>query len=490
MGVSKTTWSVVKNDLCGIALGVTGRRIQVVDITDPQGSLGYTALGQRIFLNANHEIMSGLNQVESIMFMKGVFTHELMHQLVTDFPTFESEVYKTANRERKILQTLFNVMEDPAIEYLASRYIGGHLLRALSFSIMHCYKLHPGINPESSPFTQFVDAAILYGDGGLLKGKFGSKEAKKYFFEALPVFDKAISEINAAKRVLYAKEVFELTRPLWQPEVSESDLLSQLLDELSSHMSSVGKSTDGTSDGCISEPDGSGNSESESLKKKEERRKITFHEISKEEAKEMGFDKGKSSLSPLPDGDIDLYIVKDSDNSDTKSGESVSLDCESNDFESNNGEFNDDVADNFNHADETFEVETNGFNKDYLNSVIEEGIGEITDEEYEMAPEDVENIKRELTEMRERVKIEKEEKKSYSELDLDVPEMKEYYHTVSCKNVHVKADKDSYLDAYQNVVNNMTQGIVMLTNQLKRIFKNDMEEREYRYSGRINVKRL
>lgn len=313
--MKRDLWKGLKMRLERIALGITGRQFRIYDI-ESENELGYTASGQEIHLAPSHPIMDGLDEKHQVAFVEGVFAHELMHQLATDFANYEIAITKLPRLERRIFQMIFNIMEDPAIEYLGPCYIGGHLLNSLVFSIMYMYKTSPEIDGTQYPFSQLIQALIQYGDGGLLKGDFTSDEAKDMFYKVIPIFDKAITEPDGKKRIHYAKQVFEETRPLWQEEVDNQAAFEEMMKQLEQAMESAGKGTKGSGDGPMNDVEKDDSAAGSASQKKNKRRKFTFHKISKEEAEKMGLDKNTPSNGQLPDGDVDVYIVEGDDKKD------------------------------------------------------------------------------------------------------------------------------------------------------------------------------
>ena len=235
-------WETFKNMLVRVGTGITGKTFPIVDISPHEDELGYTDKSGTIHLTKNDPIMDDMDLEHRLIFIKGVYGHELMHQLDTNFAALEKAMSKLPYFEQEIFLIIFNVMEDPAIEYWASYYFSGHLLRALKYCIMTLYKNGPSLEKSDTPFEQFLNAYIQYGDGGFLKGEFTFKEAKEYFFKALPFFDKAIEEPVGAKRVDYAKEVFDLTKPLWINEAKNAENFEKFRQLLNDLLEKYGKS--------------------------------------------------------------------------------------------------------------------------------------------------------------------------------------------------------------------------------------------------------
>lgn len=124
--------------LSRIARGITGRAIPVVEVPNANynDDLAYTTCKRKkamIYLNSHHSIVMGLEAKKRPSFLKGIFCHELMHQLITDSQYEEYWVKKNSlsQSEAKIFHFIVNVIEDPRIEFFASQYVGGVLIREL-----------------------------------------------------------------------------------------------------------------------------------------------------------------------------------------------------------------------------------------------------------------------------------------------------------------------------------------------------------------------
>ena len=76
--------------------------IKIVDIPPAEKELGYTSQGNTIHLANDHEIIKDLDFEHKLIFIKGIFAHELMHQLNTNFKAFEKKANSIAKFEREI----------------------------------------------------------------------------------------------------------------------------------------------------------------------------------------------------------------------------------------------------------------------------------------------------------------------------------------------------------------------------------------------------
>lgn len=319
----KKLWAAFARRLSGLGLGISGKYFTVKAVPDGEDAIGYTMSGSKIFISNDNKILDKLEKIEErLTFMRGVFLHELMHQIETDFVTWEN-VRKTVKDpvEQRIFHTIANVIEDPAIEWHARYYMRKEALKNLEFAMATTYKFGPDIDPKSTPFQQFMTALIQYGDGGLIKGTL-CDEANEILCKALPVVDKAIEEDNGAKRIYLSKEVFEIARPLWEPEAANIKAMNALLEKL---LREFGKAIASSSGEKINKKELKGEGESDPASEKlEKRRNITFHKVSKEEMEKMKKDSSDSMEGMDGDGDIDVYYCDDDDDADDKDGNSGS----------------------------------------------------------------------------------------------------------------------------------------------------------------------
>lgn len=399
-------WGAFKKDLVKTAYAISSRMFRIVDIDPREGKLGYTSEGCEIHLAYEHPITKKLDFQHKYFFIKGVFAHELMHQLNTNFTEMIKVGSKLPRFEKRIFMDIFNIMEDTAIEYWASDFFGGYLLRALKYSIMYIFKnaIPLGSNPRETPFTQFLNAYIQYGDGGTLVGDFTFPEAREYFYKALPYFDKTIKEPDGKKRVHYAYEVFELTRPLWIEEVKNEEAFEAFMELRRSLFEGLGKTMD---------------------------------------------DSGGLPIAPCPEArDDESPSVKEKRRERIRQAEEKCSDSQ---------EDEDDIIDK---------------------------------NEYTISDEDIENIKRDIANCKSEEAAEKEEVEAAEKIEDFSKELNLHYKGITCNNIVVKGDTAKLEPEYQRILEPMQGGINQLVNQLKRVFRNDTENKEYRSSGKINIKRL
>ncbi|MCR5367879.1 hypothetical protein [Eubacterium sp.] len=191
--------------------------------------LGFTSKDEKIHIAREHAIMENLSEDEKRTFRAGVFCHEMLHQIFTDFGYLEELMdITTGEKEKSVLGLMINLIEDPAIEHFAPEAVGGTLLKSLNFAINHIYNNSVPITPDDKVFSQVVTALIHFGDVGLVKGDM-SEEAFEYFRKISPKFDKAIKTTSSRKRMDMAKEWTEILRPLWESDEEIEETCNEIM---------------------------------------------------------------------------------------------------------------------------------------------------------------------------------------------------------------------------------------------------------------------
>ncbi len=261
-----------------IGIAITGTKFIVEEVPKGVNELAYTESDKHIYLACNHPIIEKIGTVtEKLFFVKGLFAHELLHQILTDFETFESTLNSYPIFEAPFFRDVFNIMEDPAIEFQAPRCFGNSLLKSLRYMVTTLYNDALPIEAQKGDFAQFMTACIQFGDGGLLIGNFTSEEAEKAFYEALPYISACIEEKNAAERVELAKIVHQIAMPLWINDIENATKdLRELLDK-------CGKSIKGEGTGIFGKVETDDEDASDEYNiDMQKRRKLTFSTADKE----------------------------------------------------------------------------------------------------------------------------------------------------------------------------------------------------------------
>lgn len=559
---SKVWWGL-KKDLQNYALGITGQTLMIADIPRSTGEIGFTSKGKTIHLANDHPLMDSMTTLEKIKFITGVFAHELMHKIDTNFPELERVCASCPTRhEAAIFMQTANLMEDIANEAQAKYYFGGFLLECLHWTIMILFREAPPLDARPThPFSEFVTALIMYGDGGTVKGSFQHKSAKRMFYKVLPIVDKCTEERDNKKRIQLQYEVFLKSKPLWEDIVEDAKEMDKLMEELAEIMDSHGKDRSNNGDKPM-ELDSDEDAEDPMTEKKKRRRKITFRKASKEEMDELR----KNGSKGEDDGESDIEVLyTDEEDEDDKPGKSPSgasgapvggededdgtegeggseasegdeegdkprkaksatpsgknskknSKSEDEDEESDegsgstskpgetpdgresgteNGDGDDDDDTSGNKADPNtphgMTMPITGVDGGYSAPDYEKEAA-IDESEYELSDADLKRI----TEMIENYKTEFDQRENaktdcYSE-DLSAPTVAADYSGTRCLNKRIKCSNSAALEAsYTRMVDSISDGINFLYNQMKRIINNDVAEREYRGTGRLNTKRL
>lgn len=218
---------------------------------DAGGEVGYT-VGRaehksyvEIFVSWDLHVFTdeiSLSDDEKKILRMGIFAHELLHQVLTDFDSTVKLISKRSIQEKSILMNMINLLEDPAIEYQASGVFGGALLKSLKFTIKTIYDWAPDIDESGDAFSQLCNALINFGDMGVIKGHFTFPEALDAFKKIAPLFNEGIEETNPSKRLNIAYQCFEISRPLWESKVVKENDLKKLLAQLSRQLGAMSPS--------------------------------------------------------------------------------------------------------------------------------------------------------------------------------------------------------------------------------------------------------
>lgn len=453
-----------------IGIGISGKFFPVIPILPPETEIGYTSSQRTIHLVAYpHPIIKDLDEIHQIIFTSGVYAHELMHQLETDFKEHE-DVRKTV-KVPELFDRIFNVIEDPAIEYWAPHYFGGPLLKSLRYSIMHIYETSTkdfalaefgDEKKPLGPLTQFINAVIQYGDGGLLKGKFESKEAEDAFRTALPIIDKAITEPSGKKRIALSLEVYHIVESFVDAEAyqQEKEMINNLLKQHGKSIQQMPADGSMTSLGDTEKSPIKGDMANESKKRK---REATARQYSKTAEKD-------DDNKPSENGDNGQTGKNDPSASTSPEDDDSESDLPDLESDKYGGEPADDCSGPG--IDPTGE------------SVIDYDTYEFTAEDIEDLTENINEILQSESQDVKKAAIYSAEKfPDFAYINAEYPGVRVLNRNMAC------SDSANLIEKYAQRIIPMSAGINQLANQLKRVIHNDREDRDYRCSGRLNVNR-
>lgn len=270
--------------LSRIGASISGVRVLVKDLNPLEGigcSIYHSDKKEaEIFLAFNYPIQ--LEEKNKMCIIMGVFIHEMLHVLHTDFDLLAEFISKYPKNEEKDRREIHNIIEDPAIEYMGSPMIPEHMDKCLRMSIRYFFEHGMPIDsPDvTDPYMQVTAAMIHFGDMGCIKGKFTFPEAKEAFIRICPIMNQAIEESDFTKRFQLTQDVFEELRPLWE-EHQKDALANSKMDKMLSSLGKGRKQGSGSSMSGRRKPKNSNTETSQKRKEFAERAAKTFNRDSK-----------------------------------------------------------------------------------------------------------------------------------------------------------------------------------------------------------------
>lgn len=412
---------------------------------------------------------------ENIPIYWGLFTHELMHVLATDFDYENSALKKIMSaagnvkasglevRERHMFS---NIVEDPAIEYLSPEYCPGYMVKSLRKTIATFAAQASRIEEGRSAYEQLLSAMIQFGDLGVLNGTFTIEPAKEAFHKIAPIMDKAIEEPSFRKRFEYSQECFEIAKPLWEENMAE---FNEALLSVKILLIKFGKAEKlhGTGGASISITPGmslDGQNASQS-----QRRKATLKRLTEEESGRTEFGDGSSNDEDGKGG------LSESSGNGNSAGSFGNTGCPGGSGSSGNGEpaGNGDALS----GENTGDGKSTG---DY-----EKAVAELSD----MSAEDMKKLRRIMA----AGGFSSSKKPNNADARTDIGDI-----DLSVKSPYVQQDI-SYQNTSSSVPDYLSLADVReecsgyihgLTSRLRKIFQEDREKKAYRTSGHVSIKRI
>lgn len=530
---------------------ITGFPIKVEPITNKYDGIAYSYKDSKknlIAINFSYDY-KGLteDQVQIILF--GLYTHELMHLIRSDFDHKKKALNNYPAAELYDRHKIWNIVEDPAIEYQAPWHVSDYLANCLKKTISYFYDIaEPLEQCASDAYEEVLAALIMFGDVGVIKGNFQFDSARDAFIECAPIMLTAIEEHDATIRFDKSMEIFDVIHPLWinhNERLFANKSLADMLSKLG-----------------ITESDGKGtpisNSKNPSLDDENQmRRKKIIHLISENQAKEKGIDQpnkknSRITKNSLPDefyavdsnnpedgvaiSDDDYIViderdeVKESDmntkhsnskddfntsdkteqselSGDTKKSSSVQTNTNTNAINDsiNNQHCKKNLFSETSSNDSKAKQDSDFFNKNNGNSSFKKMLGEKIEEisaeeqqhlqldsERKINSDDTSQLKEILQTFKGILskEIKKENKEANREIhkeDLFVTVRSPYYKDVKYSIENVESGSEQ---AYEELSESVKRYILNLSSRLKKIFVDPRAKIEYTTSGKVDVKRL
>ena len=219
-----------KRKMENMSAALTGSRISITWMQTDE--LGFTSSDGNIYISYEHPYMDDMDLTHKIAFRFGVFGHEILHKLFTDFNATNEIVGRHKDAEASVVMLFANLIEDPAIENLAPTAYGGELLEALTFTIRKIYEKTSPLECSKTPFTQLINALIQFGDLGYLNGSFTFPEAYQAFKNTVNEFYDMIHEPISRKRIEAAERWMENTREMWEKEAEDQKQFKKDIESL------------------------------------------------------------------------------------------------------------------------------------------------------------------------------------------------------------------------------------------------------------------
>lgn len=432
------------------------RKSRVIQISGQE--LAYTEMpktGVKLFINPTHTYIDDLELPNRVAAIKGLWAHETLHQLLTDFSLLERATACHPNHHAvKILHDIWNILEDTYIERYAYTQLGELYVRCIHYIQALIYKNTPLLEECSPGLPQFMAALVMYKSMGPIKGSFTDPVAEECFYKSLDILDNGANNLNAIERFEASKQIWNIAKPLWEELVEEKAAAEELMKELLDLMKKLG---------IDPLPDGDTMSGKISIELPEGTMPDDSHKTGKDKTKALGKSKG-------------LYSDKTDTDDKSESGESTgdkSKDSKTDDDKTKEGKNTESASSN-----EEVDSSESGDSPDEFEE-ISEG--------YELSDEDIERIKAEMDSIRKGMKKEKLEKESYRKEDIDLPfDNPEKMTIVNTRIIATEACEDLYKELVS-----MNSSIIKKTSAMFRdIFLNDAEECEHSKTGRLNVSRL
>lgn len=380
-----------------------------------------------IFLNYKHPILNKFQYEKQIVILLGVFTHELMHKIYTDFNvlSYGLKKYKDNKKMFRLVREISNIVEDPAIEYFSRYKVGGYLQQCLLFTIKSFYDLQPDITTEKSAIEQLMAALIMFGDMGIIKGEWTFPEARETFVKVINIFNKAIEEPSAAKRFTMSEEISKIIYPMIENDDS-------FIDDMDNFNDNQAKNGQGTSI-----PLGRGKakeqlSESDIINNRQPNNRSNKKKTIKNICNQMNNER-KTPTS-------EVYDYQNDNVNELKEGEELT-------------------------AEKIYEL-----TKDDIKAIVEEVKKSLEmNQESEARVSDIDFISKTFQNVK------------YGNLNIKVKNSTMEYN---------EKDYNTLKYEYAKVINRVGNNILLLNKYLTKIFRQDKEEKEYKSTGTLSINRF
>lgn len=198
------------------------------------------------YIMINKQPFNTESQEEQLHLIEGIFAHELLHLVLTDFKSFKYQLgLLDTPGEKEIFRLIFNIIEDTAIEYFSPTVFGGRLQTALRYTRAKVYKNSPEISTLEGQFGQYIAALLQFGSMGKIKGCFTTKAAHDAYYDTIGLFCDAIHMPLCADRLVAARTIFLNTKNLWQDIANSKNKIAKIKKYYGREVSEINAELDG-----------------------------------------------------------------------------------------------------------------------------------------------------------------------------------------------------------------------------------------------------
>ncbi len=216
---------------------LTGMNFLVGNMSNGTAASCRTRDRAEVWINFTEDHAGNEKFKDNVPIFWGLFAHEMMHVLVTDF---DYEIKALQNypspEERKARHEMVNIVEDPAIEYMSSDYLPGFLVECLRKTIVTLARRSIRIEAGKTAYEQLLIALVQFGDIGILYGYFTFPQAEEIFVKTAPIMNRAIEETSYERRFDYAMQIFDMAYPLWKELMKNAGESSERMKDLLNKM--------------------------------------------------------------------------------------------------------------------------------------------------------------------------------------------------------------------------------------------------------------
>ena len=466
---STNFWLYEKRKMQNQAVGILGKRVPIRDVPESMSCVGFVSNGA-IYLKEHSFLTDKLTDAKTRAIHFGLFVEGLAHIAFTDYK-YLNEVMKTkigdlekiddmeelreCRKMQNIFLQIFNTCELPALESLVPTLLSGHLLDCLKYTIKRKYDVSAEVHSKKTDYEQVIQAMEHFSFMGPVKGHFDKSESKRYFFKTMALMNKIIKTSDAKERINLAFSIYELLTPLWKDLIDDESFdLDNLLGD-----SSISTSLEAILAGFATLSEGSSEIDPEELAdnadlSKGAMRKTTWEKVEKLENEEEKKEREEWMKSMGLDPEEEEFSSNEGEHYASGSGDDETIE-----------RYSDEPIDLSRPADYDPEFEELTLEAmDFIDRLIQ---AEIEMDTVDTSP-------------------------TASATVPDFPEVSKKYSSreYKCKNIFVNIESPAKAKLYYDeIVKKNLSRINTCYKKLNALFKEDKEEKEYRSSGKLSIKR-